>query len=177
MQDSTVGLPQEVLEFWFRARLGFSGRLEGGGVSRAFWGLWLLALEGFLLEAVGLPCDQAGTHSLRTTLLTWASRAMSVSFTENERLHLGHHSAPDTKSMVVFRREAYSRLYAKVVAMFRTIADGAFNPDLPPAERVEHMADSPEGGFETERYWLERLASHHGLSGATQTFQYPLVKE
>ena len=94
------------------------------------------------LTAIGLPCDEAGTHSLKTTLLTWASRSMEVTFTENERLHLGHHAASDTKSMLVYSREAYSRLYAKVVAMFRTIASGSFDPDLPPAERVEHMAST-----------------------------------
>ena len=82
------------------------------------------------------------THSLKTTLLTWASRSIAVSFTENERLHLGHHAAPDTKSMLVYSREAYSKLYAKVVAMFRTMTEGGFNPDLPPAQRIEHTADS-----------------------------------
>ena len=119
----------------FSLRLGrWSSARMGSGEATAY-------LRDFLV-AVGLPCDLAGTHSLKTTLLTWASRSISVSFTENERLHLGHHAAPDTKSMLVYSREAYSKLYAKVVAMFRTISEGGFNPDLPPAQRIEHMAAS-----------------------------------
>ena len=119
----------------FSLRLGqWSSARMGSGEATAY-------LRDFL-TAIGLPCDSAGTHSLKTTLLTWASRSIAVSFTENERLHLGHHAAPDTKSMLVYSREAYSKLYAKVVAMFRTMTEGGFNPDLPPAQRIEHTADS-----------------------------------
>ncbi|CAE7369201.1 unnamed protein product [Symbiodinium sp. CCMP2592] len=119
----------------FSLRLGqWSTARMGSGEASAY-------LRDFL-EAVNLPNSKVGTHSLKTTLLTWASRSVRIDFSEPERLHLGHHSAPGTRSMLVYSREAYSKLYAKVLAMFKTIEEGSFNPDLPPARRVEHLAEA-----------------------------------
>ncbi|CAE7415281.1 unnamed protein product [Symbiodinium sp. CCMP2592] len=89
----------------FSLRLGrWSTARMGSGEASAY-------LRDFL-EAVNLPNSKVGTHSLKTTLLTWASRSVRIDFSEPERLHLGHHS------------------------------EGSFNPDLPPARRVEHLAEA-----------------------------------
>ncbi|CAE7799744.1 unnamed protein product [Symbiodinium sp. CCMP2592] len=109
----------------------FSLRLGQWSTARIWAPVRHLRTFGGFLEAVGLPNNRV-----------WASRSVRIDFSEPERLHLGHHSAPGTRSMLVYSREAYSKLYAKVLAMFKTIEDGSFNPDLPPARRVEHLAEA-----------------------------------
>ncbi|CAE7235270.1 unnamed protein product [Symbiodinium sp. CCMP2592] len=77
----------------FSLRLGqWSTARMGSGEASSY-------LRDFL-EAVNLPNSKVGTHSLKTTLLTWASRSVRIDFSEPERLHLGHHSAPGTRSML-----------------------------------------------------------------------------
>ena len=83
-----------------------------------------------------------GTHSLKVTLLTWAGRSTIVKLSKAERLLLGHHVQPSVKSMLTYSREAYTSLAGKVLALYRTIRSGAFDPDLDPASRVRQVADS-----------------------------------
>ncbi|CAE7192576.1 unnamed protein product [Symbiodinium sp. CCMP2592] len=78
-----------IFAYWSTARVG-SG--EASAYLRDF------------LEAVSLPNPRVGTHSLKTTLLTWASRSVRIDFSEPERLHLVHHSAPGTRSMYTAER-------------------------------------------------------------------------
>ncbi|CAE7446464.1 unnamed protein product, partial [Symbiodinium sp. CCMP2456] len=113
------------------------------GVSGRNWGeRWLEARTREGLTWGGDFC--LPSFSLR--LGRWSSVRMgsgeASAYLRDFLTAIGHHAASDTKSMLVYSREAYSRLYAKVVAMFRTITTGSFDPDLPPAERVEHMAST-----------------------------------
>ena len=55
---------------------------------------------------------------------------------------MGHHVQPSVKSMLTYSREAYTSLAGKVLAIYRTIRSGAFDPDLDPASRVRQMADA-----------------------------------
>ena len=80
-----------------------------------------------------------GTHSLKVTLLTWVSRSTVVRM---ERLLLGHHIQPGVKSMMTYSREAYTTLTGKVLALYRSIRNEVFNPDLSPADRVLQVADA-----------------------------------
>lgn len=83
-----------------------------------------------------------GSHSLKVTLLTWASRSTVVKLSKAERLLLGHHIQPGVKSMVTYSREAYTSLMGKVLAIYRSIRSGAFNPDLDAALRVLQVANA-----------------------------------
>ena len=56
-----------------------------------------------------------------------------VRLSKAERLLLGHHVQPSVKSMLTYSREDYTSLAGKVLALYRTIRSGAFDPDLDPA--------------------------------------------
>ena len=99
-----------------------------------------------ILEGTEEEGQRIGTHSLKVTLLTWASRSTVVRLSKNERLLLGHHIAPGVKSMVTYSREGYTSLIGKVLALYRSIRCGMFNPDLQPAARVLQVADSLTAG-------------------------------
>ena len=51
--------------------------------------------------------------------------------------------------MVTYSREAYTSLAGKVLALYRTIRSGAFDPDLDPASRVMQVADALEKGVQS----------------------------
>eukprot|EP00439_Symbiodinium_sp_Y106_P055703 s6015_g7.t1 len=99
-----------------------------------------------ILEGTEEEGQRIRTHSLKVTLLTWASRSTVVRLSKNERLLLGHHIAPGVKSMVTYSREGYTSLIGKVLALYRSIRCGMFNPDLQPAARVLQVADSLTAG-------------------------------
>ena len=65
-----------------------------------------------------------------------------VQLSKAEHLLLGHHLKPGSKSMVTYSRGAYTSLAGKVSAMFRTMQDDRFQPDLDPASRVLQIADN-----------------------------------
>ena len=49
---------------------------------------------------------------------------------------MGHHVKPKDKSPLVYSRQAYTALYGKILAMFRDIREGRYDPDLPEIDRV-----------------------------------------
>ena len=105
-------------------------------------------LQEFLLDT-DLETEETvqrfGTHSLKTTLLTMASRCPMVNFSRSERLLLGHHLDPQDKSMVTYSREAYTTLYGKVLRMFQMQRDGSWDPDATPGERIAEVASALAG--------------------------------
>lgn len=100
-------------------------------------------MRDYLLEAGVSRDDLAnyGSHSCKTTILTWAGRSTLVTFSQSERRQLGHHMKPGTKSVLTYSREAYTTLYGKVLAMFKTMRNGTFDPDLPAVQRVIQTAN------------------------------------
>ena len=102
-------------------------------------------LQEFLLDT-GLETEQTvqrfGTHSLKTTLLTMASRCPMVNFSRSERLLLGHHLDPQDKSMMTYSRESYTTLYGKVLRMFQLQREGRWDPDATPGERIAEVASA-----------------------------------
>eukprot|EP00435_Cladocopium_sp_Y103_P016232 s3375_g4.t1 len=94
--------------------------------------------EGYKIDLKAL-----GTHSLKTGLLTMAS---SVQFSLSDRRVLGHHIAPGDRSALTYSREAYTALYGKVLACFRDIQNGLFDPDASPLARILEAAGHLAGG-------------------------------
>ena len=97
------------------------------------------------LIAMGCHPDEVvgyGSHSMKTTVLTWCGRSSLVHFAEQEQRALGHHLDPSSKSPLTYSREYYLKLYAKVLAVFDTIQHGLFKPDLPGAASVAAMAQA-----------------------------------
>ena len=88
-----------------------------------------------------------GTHSLKTGLLTMAARSTSIKFSMSERRTLGHHIKPGDRSVLTYSREAYTSLYAKILACFREIQLGTFRPDSSTLERIIDAADNMASGF------------------------------
>eukprot|EP00435_Cladocopium_sp_Y103_P067226 s171_g29.t1 len=102
-------------------------------------------LREFLGESVPAGCAfHFGSHSCKTTLLTWAGRCVQVQFSPVERRLLGHHLEPNMKSILTYSRESYTTLYSTVLTMFRLMRDGAYNPDMSAIDRVVQLSDFPE---------------------------------
>lgn len=94
-------------------------------------------LREFLsLETVEVDLKCYGSHSCKSTILTWAGRYTVSPFSDSERRLLGHHLGPNMKSVLTYSREAYTSLYSKVFQMFVRIRDRSFDPDMPAVERV-----------------------------------------
>ena len=94
-------------------------------------------LREFLLRnEPSLELGKYGSHSCKCTLLTWAGRSTTVVFTPTERRLLGHHVEPSLRSMLIYSRESYTALYAKVMKLFTLIRSREFQPDLPAIDRV-----------------------------------------
>jgi len=102
-------------------------------------------LREFLEGATTKFCpEMIGSHSCKTTLLTWAGRSVRLVFSHAERRLLGHHLDANMKSVLCYSRESFTSLYAKVLSMFRMIRSGEFNPDQKAIDRVVQMADGSE---------------------------------
>ena len=103
-------------------------------------------LRDFLHGTAGFKPEQVGSHSCKTTLLTWAGRCVRVPFSPSERRLLGHHLDPNMKSVLCYSRESFTTLYSKVLSMLRLIRSGEFCPDQSAIERVVQMADAAGEG-------------------------------
>eukprot|EP00435_Cladocopium_sp_Y103_P066984 s704_g29.t1 len=101
-------------------------------------------LREFLEKSFAYQPELLGSHSCKSTLLTWIGRCSKIVFTPAERRLMGHHLDPSMKSVMCYSRESYTTLYAKVLAMVRLIRAGEFDPDLPAIARVVQMADESE---------------------------------
>ena len=91
-----------------------------------------------------------GSHSCKATILTWAGRCVEIAFTPPERRLLGHHLDPGMKSIMVYSREAYVTLYARVLQMFRLIRSGDFDPDRPAISRIVQSQSCPKTGPQSQ---------------------------
>lgn len=85
------------------------------------------------------------THSLKRTILHWAT--CSKIFTYEERQCLGHHVG-SKKSMLAYSVEEMTRLQGKVYRMLYSIREGLFDPNLTGAARIHQdnidlMGDEP----------------------------------
>ena len=84
-------------------------------------------LREFLLQdEPGLNLEKYGSHSCKSTLLTWVGRSTVIVFSPTERRLLGHHVEPALKSMLIYSRESYTSLYAKVMKLFTLIRSREF---------------------------------------------------
>ena len=99
-------------------------------------------LRDFLDGTTNFKPELVGSHSCKSTLLTWAGRCIKVVFTPAERRLLGHHLDPSMKSVLCYSRESFTSLYSKVLCMFRLIRTDEYNPDLSAVARVVQQADA-----------------------------------
>eukprot|EP00435_Cladocopium_sp_Y103_P052555 s1002_g16.t1 len=90
-------------------------------------------LEGALAHGSALSY---GSHSCKSTVLTWAGRCLRVQFSPTDRRLLGHHLESSMKSILTYSRESYVTLYSKVLQMFRLMREKQFDPDRPAIDRV-----------------------------------------
>ena len=94
-----------------------------------------LYLHEFLLSS-GFKADTldgVGCHSLKVTLLSWASKGNYLPVAD--RLLLGHHLSRDSQSAVTYARDELTRLQTTVHKMFYDVRHHVFKPDASRAER------------------------------------------
>ncbi|CAE7467862.1 unnamed protein product, partial [Symbiodinium necroappetens] len=95
------------------------------------------------LEMPPGPDESIGTHSFKTktTLITWSGWSSAVTFSPKERLLMGHHLRKGgASSTLIYSRQYYINLAGKLLAMFRTIRRGDFDPDSEVSDRVAAIA-------------------------------------
>lgn len=149
------------LEFRDYALPSFSERTQGwtanpmSASEATFW------LREFLHDAVDPSLAlNYGSHSCKTTLLTWVGRCTTIQFSPTERRLLGHHLEPNMKSILTYSRESYTSLYSKVLMMFKSMRDNLFNPDRPAIERIVQLSETAEPEKQVEKppheqNWIE----------------------
>ena len=89
-----------------------------------------LASSGFKEDEL----DLVGCHSLKCTLLSWASKGGYLPI--SDRLLMGHHLTRESQSAVVYGRDELTRIAVVVYQMVRDIKNKKFRPDASRAERV-----------------------------------------
>ena len=96
----------------------------GTGVPANGWAtFWLEFLEGATTK---LCPEMIGSHSCKTTLLTWASRSIKLVFSHAERRLLGRRLDTNMKSVLCYSGENFMALNAKVLNRFRMIRSSEF---------------------------------------------------
>lgn len=129
LEQRLDGLPHFLPSFSERAQAWNDNPLSASEAT--YW------LRDFLSPRfAGKDIMQLGSHSCKATVLTWAGRCVAIAFSPPERRLLGHHLDPGMKSIMVYSREAYVTLYARVLQMFRLIRSGVFDPDKPAISRI-----------------------------------------
>ena len=89
----------------------------------------ILVQSGFDSQTV----EKYSTHSLKATLLNWASL---YGLPVEDRRILGHHFDGTSKSVVTYSRDALIAVHLRVQNMLNKILDGSFDPDLDRVERL-----------------------------------------
>ena len=76
-------------------------------------------LQDFLIRG-GIPEGEAliSLSQHEDTLTTWCSRSSVVVFKPMEQRLVGHHFKPKDKSPLTYSRQAYTKLYGKIMALF-----------------------------------------------------------
>ena len=119
---------------------GFAGQYVLPAILRN--GLWaqrpMTTSEGTqilreLLQETGSSVEGISTHSLKTTLLSWAAKAqMDIS----DRRLLGHHVDPSTVSPLTYSRDALAGPLEKLWQIVCRVKEGRFLPDESRAARA-----------------------------------------
>ena len=82
--------------------------------------------------------NRVSSHGLKATLLSWAAK--SGKFSATEQRCLGHHFDPEMRSVLIYSRDSYAPLAAKIRIMLDSILSGAFSPDAPRHVRIDDLA-------------------------------------
>lgn len=91
----------------------------------------------WLRDIVSIHCSTGEcltTHSLKTTLLSWATLMGVMNF--DQRRTLGHHVDAHTASPLTYGRDNVVQLQVIVFKMLKQIGAGEWDPDLPRAARL-----------------------------------------
>lgn len=102
--------------------------------------LWLLDL----LETGGAAADSlknVGTHSMKTTTLSWAAK---FGLDHDTRRLLGGHVAVGDKSMLTYSRDAMSAPLRQLERILEAVRSGAFSPDCTRSGHFARPSQAPE---------------------------------
>ena len=94
-----------------------------------------MASSGFSEEEL----DRIGCHSLKCTLLSWASQGAYLPI--SDRLLMGHHLSRENQSAVVYSRDELTRVTVVIYQMLKDVKNKRFKPDASRAERIAHQVD------------------------------------
>ena len=104
----------------------------------------MLWLRDLLVRAAS-PTDSVGritSHGLKATLLSRASK--SGKFTMPEQRCLGHHFDRSSRSVLIYSRDTYAPLAAKIKLTLDSICGAEFNPDASRAERASDLVEESD---------------------------------
>ena len=106
-----------------------AGRFLEEAMSSSEATLWLRELL-CLTGTAEAAASKVPSHGLKATLLSWCSK--------------WHHYDPELKSVLVYSRDTYSPLAAKIHLMLKDIKGGVFNLDAPRTELIENLIRAAE---------------------------------
>ena len=101
-----------------------------------------MASSGFSEEEL----DRIGCHSLKCTLLSWASKGAYLPI--SDRLLMGHHLSRENQSAVVYSRDELTRVTVVIYQMLKDVKNKRFKPDASRAERIAHQVDLTDSDSE-----------------------------
>ena len=92
-------------------------------------------LRDLLSESACLPQEVSAvsTHSLKTTLLTWAAR---YGMTVDDRRLMGHHLDPHVRSVATYNRDLLVNIHVKIAVMLKDMRKGTFDPEASVGQRI-----------------------------------------
>ena len=113
-----------------------SGKFGSSKMSSSEATLWvreLLCLGGTKEK----DASHFSSHGLKATLLSWVAKTGKFSATEQRCL--GHHFDPEMRSVLIYSRDTYAPLAAKIRIMLDDILAGKFSPDAPRHVRIDQL--------------------------------------
>ena len=127
LRKSRVSLP------WYNEKQSCFGSSAMSTSEATLWLRELLCLTG----ASEKEAAKITSHGLKATLLSWCAK--SGRFNEKEQRCLGHHFDPEMRSVLVYSRDSYTPLAARIRVMLDDILAGRFSPDAPRHGRIAEM--------------------------------------
>ena len=125
----------------FDERRGCFGRAKMSSSEATLWLRDLLVRSGTHPASV----EKITSHGLKATLLSWVAK--SGRFSQADQRCLGHHFDRSSRSVLIYSRDTYAPLAAKIRLMLDSICGAEFNPDASRAKRASDLveeADPPQ---------------------------------
>ena len=127
LESSSIAMPT------YHERSGRFGATKMSSSEATLWIRELLCLGGTKER----EANHFSSHGLKATLLSWV--AETGKFSATKQRCLGHHFDPEMRSVLIYSRDTYAPLVAKIRIMLDDILSRRFSPDAPRHVRIDQL--------------------------------------